>query len=146
MQYYSKCGIAINLSHESYITHWWSKRQSCGALRVESFSQRKYYSATITSPSKLEDNVTSHTFFIEKAIMFNFSQNLLVGLKIILRAKIELIELYNIVVHYIYIQWWVHLKKSKLQIFPIHFSYIFSLTSPSTWVSDRGLQSLSWLF
>ena len=55
----------------------------------------------MTSPSKLEDNVTSHTFFIENAIMFNFAQNLLVGLKIILSAKIELIELYNIVVHYI---------------------------------------------
>ena len=70
-------------------------------LRVESFFQRKYYSATITSPSKLEDNVTSHTFLIDKAIMFNFAQNLLVGLKIILSPKIELIELYNIVVHYI---------------------------------------------
>ena len=55
----------------------------------------------MTSPSKLEENVTSHTFSIEKAIMFNFAQNLLVGLKIILSAKIELIELYKIVVHYI---------------------------------------------
>ena len=86
----------------------------------------------MTSPSKLEDDVTSHTFFIEKAIMFNFAQNLLVGLKIILSAKIELIKLYNIVVHYILIQWWVHLEKFKLQIFTIHFLYIFSLTSPST--------------
>ena len=55
----------------------------------------------MTSPSKLEDNVTSSTFSIEKDIIFNFAQNLLVGLKIILSAKIELIELYNIVVHYI---------------------------------------------
>ena len=55
----------------------------------------------MTSPSKLEDNVTSHTFCIEEGIMFNFAQNLLVKLKIILSAKIELVEIYNIVVHYI---------------------------------------------
>ena len=86
----------------------------------------------MTSPSKLENNVTPHTFSIEKDIIFNFAQNLLVGLKIIFSAKIELIELYNIVVHYIEIQGWVHLEKFKLQIFAIHFSYIFILTSPST--------------
>ena len=97
----------------------------------------------MTSPSKLEDNVTSHTFSIEKNIIFNFAKNLLVGLKIILSAKIELIELYNIVVHYISIHWWVYLEKFKIQIFPIHFSYIFILTSLSTWISDRKLQSFS---
>ena len=33
----------------------------------------------MTSPSKLEDNVASHTFSIDKVIMFNFAQNLLGG-------------------------------------------------------------------
>ena len=44
--------------------------------------------------------------------------------KLINKAKIGLHELYYLIVHQFYIQWWIHLKKLKLKICPIHCPYI----------------------
>ena len=41
--------------------------------------------------------------------------------------KIELLELYKFTVHQIYIVWWLHVEKSNLINFPIHFPYILGV-------------------
>ena len=60
-------------------------------------------------------------------------------LKIIFSDKIELNELYNFVVHQIYIRWWNHTEKyiwkKYLHTFPIHFDFDFTFTF-SLWRSD----------
>ena len=53
----------------------------CRAWGAESFCQTKFFSTTITSPSKLENNVTSHTFYMEQILYLIFVIIYLVNFK-----------------------------------------------------------------
>ena len=58
-------------------------------------------------------------------------------LKIIFSDKIELNELYNFIVHQIYIRWWNHTENYIWKNISIHFLYSLTLTSPSPSVCEK---------
>ena len=78
---------AIYTSQQAYIIEGCAQRQFCRARRAESFCQRKYFSATLTSVSKVEEKVTFNTFSIVKVFIFNFTINLLNGFENYLQFK-----------------------------------------------------------